>query len=99
MAYPGGIDFILDANRGLKVPRAVDLGFIKDGKALIVKVRKFSGDFRMEDKGEEYATADETKQVGSMWFDVADHIRLKDCNCVVVSMVGDVACRPRWPTR
>jgi len=39
----------------LKAPTAVDLGFIKDEKVLSVKVRKFSGDFRIADKGEEYA--------------------------------------------
>ncbi|KAK0626436.1 heterokaryon incompatibility protein-domain-containing protein [Immersiella caudata] len=43
MAYPGGIDFILAANQDLEVPRDVDLGFIEDGKALNVKVRKFLG--------------------------------------------------------
>ncbi|KAM7222746.1 Heterokaryon incompatibility protein (HET) domain containing protein [Rhypophila decipiens] len=89
MAYPGGLNFILDANSDLKVPMAVDLGFIKDGKALNIKVRKFSGDFRMEDKGEEYAIVDATEQIGSIWFDVADQIQLKDCNCSVVGMVGD----------
>ena len=89
MAYPGGIDFILDAEPFLRVPRTVDLGFIEDGKALNVKVRKFSGDFQIEDKGEEYAVVGGTEQVGSIWFDVADYIRLEDCNCVVVSMVVD----------
>ncbi|KAK4205828.1 hypothetical protein QBC37DRAFT_464877, partial [Rhypophila decipiens] len=89
MAYPGGIDFIVGAKRTLKVPRAVDLGLIEDGKALNVKVRKFSGDFRMEDKGEEYAIVDGTEQVGLLWRDMADPIRLEDCNCVVVSMVED----------
>jgi hypothetical protein len=89
MAYPGGIDFILDANPSLTVPRAVDLGFIEDGKALNVKARKFSGDFRMEDKGEGHAIFDGTEQVGSLWYDMADHIRLEDCNCAVVSMIRD----------
>lgn len=89
MAYPGGLNFILDADSDLKVPMAEDLGFIKDGKALNVKVRKFSGDFRMEDKGEEYAIVDATEQIGSIWFDVADQIQLEDCNCSVVGMVGN----------
>ena len=39
MAYPGGIDFILDANRSLKVPRDVDLGFIEDRKALCSRIQ------------------------------------------------------------
>lgn len=89
MAYPGGIDFILDTIRHLKVPNAIDLGFINDGKALNIRVRKFVGDFRMEDKGKEYAVFGGTEHVGSIWFDVADHIRLEDCNCVVVSMFRD----------
>ena len=88
MAYPGGIDFIVAADKSLMVPKRVDFGFIEDGKALSVKVRKFSGDFRMEDQGE-YAIVDGTEHVGSIWFDVADHIRLEDCNCVVVSMAGN----------
>ncbi|KAK4096474.1 HET-domain-containing protein, partial [Parathielavia hyrcaniae] len=65
MAYPGGIDFILDATRGLLVPCSEDLGF------------------------EERAIFDRTEKVGSLWFDVADHIQFQDCFCVVVSMGKD----------
>jgi len=89
MAYPGGINFTVGANWRFMVPKAVDLRFINDGKGLHVKVRKFSGDIRMEDKEEEYAVEDGTEQVGSMWFDVADHIRLEDCKCVVVGIIKD----------
>jgi len=71
------------------VPRLVDLDFNYRKEALNVKARKFSGDFRIEDKGEEHAIFDGTEQVGSLWYDIADHIRLEDCNCVVVSMVRD----------
>jgi len=67
----------------------MDLGFTKNGEALNAKVRKFDGDCRMEDKGEEHAIFDGTRQVGSLWFDVTDQIYLKYCNCVVVSMVRD----------
>ncbi|KAK0742975.1 hypothetical protein B0T18DRAFT_414152 [Schizothecium vesticola] len=72
MAYPGGIGFIADAMKDYKVLRRMDLGFTKDGEALNVKVRKFGGDCRMEDKGEEHAIVDGTRQVGSLSFDVAD---------------------------
>jgi len=41
----------------------------------------------MEDKGVEYAVVYRKRQIGSLWFDVVDQIQLKDCNCVVVSMV------------
>ena len=89
MAYPGGIGFIADATKEHKIPRRMDLDFTEDGEALNVKVRKFGGDCRMEDKGEDHAIVDGTRQVGSLSFDVADQIQLKDCNCVVVSMVRD----------
>lgn len=87
MAYSGGIEFIADLKQYLKVPRHADLSFTKDGQALDIQVRKFGGDCRMEDKGEEHAIVDGTEQVGSLWLDVADQIRLQDCSCVVVSMV------------
>lgn len=89
MAYSGGIAFIADAMQDRRVPHRVDLGFTEDGEALNVKVRKFVGDCRMEDRGEEYAIVDGTQQVGSLWFDVADQIQLKDYSCAVVSMVKD----------
>ncbi|KAK4194081.1 heterokaryon incompatibility protein-domain-containing protein [Triangularia verruculosa] len=89
MAYSGGIDFISDAKKDLLVPRFVDLGFADDGQTLNVKVRKFGGNCRMEQIGEEYAIINGTKEVGSLWFDVADQISLEHCNCVVVSMIRD----------
>ncbi|KAK4095935.1 HET-domain-containing protein [Parathielavia hyrcaniae] len=89
MAYPGGIDFISDATRGLLVPCSEDLGFVNDGQALSVKVRKFRGSCRMEQEEEEHAIFDGTEKVGSLWFDVADHIQFQDCFCVVVSMGKD----------
>ncbi|KAK4161203.1 heterokaryon incompatibility protein-domain-containing protein [Cladorrhinum sp. PSN259] len=91
MAYSGGIDFISDAKKDLMVPLLIDLDFANDEQALNVKVRKFGGNYRMEQKGEEHAIVDGTKEVGSLWFDVADQIYLKDCNCVVVSMVRDLS--------
>ncbi|KAK3391247.1 heterokaryon incompatibility protein-domain-containing protein [Podospora didyma] len=89
MAYSGGIEFIADSTQVLMVPRRVDLGFNKDGEALNVQVRKFGGNCRVEDKGEEHAIVDGTEQVGSLWLDVADQIRLEDCSCVVVSIARD----------
>lgn len=89
MAYSGGIEFIADAMQNRMVPDYLDLGFTSDGEALHVKVRKFGGDCRMKDKGEEHAIVDGTRQVGSLWFDVADQIQLKDCHCAVVSMAKD----------
>ncbi|KAK4116053.1 HET-domain-containing protein, partial [Canariomyces notabilis] len=41
MAYPGGISFICEARRRLKVARLKDLNFTDEGKALNVQVRKF----------------------------------------------------------
>ncbi|KAK3324915.1 heterokaryon incompatibility protein-domain-containing protein [Apodospora peruviana] len=87
MAYPGGIDFILQADWHCKIPRAVDLGFIQDGEALNIKVRKFGGNCRMEKKGEEYIIFGGTEEVGSLWFDVVEQVEFK--YCVVVSMVWD----------
>ncbi|KAK4033909.1 heterokaryon incompatibility protein-domain-containing protein [Parachaetomium inaequale] len=87
MAYSGGIDFISDAKKqDLVVPRLEDLGFANNGQALSVKVKKFCGNCRMEQKEGEHAIFDGTEKVGSLWFDVADHIQFEDCNCVVVSM-------------
>ena len=86
MVYPGGIDFIVDAAISLEVARPKDLDF---GKALKVKARIFGGNCQMEQREEGYALVDGTKKVGSLWFDVADLIRFKACNCVVVSMVRD----------
>lgn len=86
MAYSGGIDFIVDATADLKVPRRTDLDFADDGEALNVQVRQFGGNCRLKKKGEDHAIVDGTEQVGSLWFDVADQIRLEDCNCVVVGM-------------
>ncbi|KAM7210654.1 Heterokaryon incompatibility protein (HET) domain containing protein [Rhypophila decipiens] len=87
MAYSEGIDFILDANSSCAIPRAVDLGFIKEGEALNVQVRKFGGNCRTEKKGEEYIMFGGTGEVGSLWFDVAEQVEFK--HCVVVSMVQD----------
>ncbi|KAK3363903.1 heterokaryon incompatibility protein-domain-containing protein [Lasiosphaeria hispida] len=89
LAYSGGIDFISDAKWDLLIPHYEDLGFADDGQALNVKVRQFGGNFRMGKKGEECAIVDGTKEVGFVWFDVTDQIQLKDCNCVVVSMLND----------
>ncbi|KAK4096566.1 HET-domain-containing protein, partial [Parathielavia hyrcaniae] len=89
MVYPGGIDFILDVTQGLLVLCSEDLGFVNDGQALSVKVRKFRGTCRMEQEEEEYAIFDGTEKVGSLWFDVADYIQFQDCFCVVVGMGKD----------
>ncbi|KAK4097756.1 HET-domain-containing protein [Parathielavia hyrcaniae] len=89
MAYPGGIKFISDTTQGLLVPFSEDLGFVNDGQALSVKVRKFRGTCRMEQEEKEYAIFDRTEKVGSLWFDVADHIQFQDCFCVVVGMDKD----------
>ncbi|KAK4207642.1 hypothetical protein QBC37DRAFT_298305 [Rhypophila decipiens] len=89
MAYSGGINFIIDRTDRLHVPRSKDLDFTKDGKALKVQVRTFHGNCQMEKREEEYALVDGTKTVGFLWFDVADLIHFKDCNCVVVSMIWD----------
>ncbi|KAK3358239.1 heterokaryon incompatibility protein-domain-containing protein [Lasiosphaeria hispida] len=89
MAYSGGIDFISDAKRDLMVPDYQDLDFADGGQALNVKVRQFGGNCRLSKKGEEHAIVDGAKEVGSVWFDVADQIQLEDCNCVVVSMPKD----------
>lgn len=90
MAYSGSIAFIEDAMQYRMVPRRVDLDFTEDKEALNAKVSKFGGDCRMEEKEKDHAIVDGTRQVDSLWFNVADQIQLKDCNCVVVSMVKDL---------
>lgn len=83
MAYSGGIDFI--RTRGsLKVPRYVDFGFSNNRKALDVKVRRFGGNCRMEQKEEEYIIFSGTEEVGSCWFDVAGRTEFE--YCVVVGV-------------
>ena len=52
----------------------------------------------MDDRGEEYAIVDGTEQVGSLWFDVVDQIRVGDCKCVVVSMYEDHGREKAWKT-
>jgi len=84
--------------QGCIVPHLIDLNFNYCEEALNVKARKFSRDFRMEDKGEEHAIFDGTEQVGSLWYDMADHIRLEDCNCIVVSIVRDKRKLDYWKT-
>ena len=85
MAYSGGISFISVATETRMVPRRADLCFSDNGEALNVKVRQFSGNCRMEQKGEEeHAILEGTEEVGSLWFDVAGQVEFK--YCVVVSM-------------
>jgi hypothetical protein len=91
MAYSGGIDFILDANQVLKIPRSTDLDFTNDGDTLTVKVRRFKGCWIAQD-GNQFAVFARTafawtRKVGSLWFDVADRIDFK--HCVVVGMGDD----------
>jgi hypothetical protein len=83
MAYPGGIDFISDAKKSLKVPRSVDLDFADHGRALVVKVRQFEN-CRMKQEGKDHAVFDALGKVGSLWFDVTDRIAFK--HCVVIGM-------------
>ncbi|KAK3364010.1 hypothetical protein B0T25DRAFT_597688 [Lasiosphaeria hispida] len=80
------IDFISNSKHSLMVLRSVDLGFADDGQALNVKVRQFGGICRMGKKGGKCVIVDGAKEVGSLWFDMADLIQLEDCNCVVISM-------------
>ncbi|KAK4235299.1 heterokaryon incompatibility protein-domain-containing protein [Achaetomium macrosporum] len=98
MAYSGGIDFVSDAMLNFMVPCFEDLGFAKDGQALSVKVRKFHGNCRMEEKEEEHAIFDGTEKVGSLWFDVAGQIQFENCNCVVVGIREDDEKEDAWKT-
>ncbi|KAJ3454382.1 hypothetical protein MRS44_018276 [Fusarium solani] len=88
MAYPGGIDFISDADKKLMVPRSADLDFTDDGKALNVNVRRFR-DCQIGQDGKQFAIFASTPSalagtVGFLWFDVADRIEFQ--RCVVVGM-------------
>ncbi|KAF4333927.1 heterokaryon incompatibility [Fusarium beomiforme] len=92
MAYPGAIDFILDAKQRIMVPRSEDLDFADDGDTLIVKVRRFT-DCRIGQDEKRFAIFARTifawtRKVGSLWFDVADRIELK--YCVVIGMGDDI---------
>ncbi|KAK4158789.1 heterokaryon incompatibility protein-domain-containing protein [Cladorrhinum sp. PSN259] len=89
MAYSGGIDFILEPTVRFLVPRRNDLDFADDGRALNVKVRNFGASCRAEKKEEKYVILNGTEEVGSLWFDMADQVQFKDCNCVVIGTLRD----------
>ncbi|KAK3304846.1 uncharacterized protein B0T15DRAFT_486331 [Chaetomium strumarium] len=53
--------------KDLLIPRFEDLGFANDGQTLSIEARKFRGNCRMEEKGEEYIIFNGTEKVGSLY--------------------------------
>lgn len=89
MAYSGGIDFILEPTDRFLVPRRNDLKFTDHCRVLNVEVRDFGVSCRVEGRGEKYIILNGMEEVGSLWFDMADQIQFKDCNCVVIGTLKD----------
>jgi hypothetical protein len=84
MAYDGEIGFMSDS--ALMVPRSEDLGFDPNREALVVKIRQFEC-CRMEQGEKEHAIFDDSRRVGSLWFDMETKIEFR--HCVVVGMRDD----------
>ncbi|KAI8711915.1 HET domain-containing protein [Fusarium sp. LHS14.1] len=83
MAYDGSIDFIINYHYEMGIPRDADLGFTPDGKRLNVRIWQFENCQLGENEGcNEYAVYAGNKKIGSLWFDMEDHIEFK--HCVVV---------------
>ncbi|KAK3994574.1 heterokaryon incompatibility protein-domain-containing protein [Cladorrhinum sp. PSN332] len=89
MAYSGGIDFILGPTNYFLVPRRKDLDFSGGGRELNVKVRNFGASCRVEKREEKYVILNGTEEVKTLWFNMADQIQFKDCNCVVIGALED----------